>query len=142
ALCEAAEEKPALLLDAATLTGAARSALGPELPALFTDDEGLASDFAASSSRTHDPVWRLPLWSPYRKMIDGKVGDINNAGDSPFAGAITAALFLKEFVGDSAAWAHIDTYGWNAADRPGRPAGGEALAQRAMFDLIARRFAA
>jgi leucyl aminopeptidase len=145
ALTEAVNETPALLLDFATLTGAARTALGPELPALFTDDEDLAAAFADAARATSDPLWRLPLWKPYRKMIDSKVADMNNAGDSPFAGAITAALFLKEFAtpkdGAAPVWAHIDTFAWNAADRPGRPQGGEALAQRAAFAAIAARFA-
>ncbi len=145
ALTEAVGESPALLLDFATLTGAARTALGPELPALFTDDEDLATTFADSARATFDPLWRLPLWKPYRKMIESKVADMNNAGDSPFAGAITAALFLKEFVtpkdGAAPSWAHIDTFAWNVADRPGRPQGGEALAQRAAFAAIAAKFA-
>lgn len=144
ALTEAAAENPALLLDFATLTGAARTALGPELPALFTDDEELAANFASAARTTYDPFWRLPLWKPYRKMIDSKIADMNNAGDSPFAGAITAALFLKEFVtpkdGVVPSWAHIDTFSWNAGDRPGRPHGGEALVQRAAFATIAGRF--
>ncbi|MDX2224380.1 MAG: leucyl aminopeptidase family protein [Rhodospirillaceae bacterium] len=140
ALTEAAAEVPALLIDCATLTGAARTALGPELPALFTDDDALAADIAAAAVRSLDPVWRLPLWAPYRKMIDSKVADINNAGESPFAGAITAALFLKDFVGEGVPWAHVDTYAWNAADRPGRPQGGEALALRALYEVVKTRF--
>jgi leucyl aminopeptidase len=87
-------------------------------------------------------VWRLPLWAPYRKMIDSKVADINNAGESPFAGAITAALFLKDFVGEGVPWAHLDVYAWNPADKPGRPQGGEAMTQRALFELIKARFSA
>ena len=142
ALSEAAAEKPALLIDCATLTGAARTALGPDLPAMFTDDEALAADLAASARHAHDPLWRLPLWAPYRKMIDSKIADINNAGDSPFAGAITAALFLKEFVMGHVPWAHVDLFAWNPSERPGRPQGGEALGMRAMYDLIARRFGA
>ena len=140
ALSEAVAEKPALLIDCATLTGAARTALGPDLPALFTDDEALAADLLQASRVTHDPLWRLPLWKPYRKMIDSKIADINNAGDSPFAGAITAALFLKEFVAADVPWVHVDLFAWNPADRPGRPQGGEALAQRAMYQLIADRY--
>lgn len=142
ALADAVDEKPDLLIDCATLTGAARTALGPDLPALFTDDDGLAGDLLAASRATNDPVWRLPLWSPYRKMIDSKIADVNNAGDSPFAGAITAALFLKEFVGGGVPWAHLDLFAWNPSERPGRPQGGEALAQRALYHLIAKRFAA
>lgn len=141
ALAEAVVDKPALLIDAATLTGAARTALGPELPAVFTDDESLAADVIRAASDTFDPLWRLPLWAPYRKMIDSKVADINNAGESSFAGAVTAALFLKDFVGEGVPWLHIDTYAWNPADRPGRPQGGEALALRAIYQLIRSRFA-
>ena len=143
ALTEAVSESPALLLDFATLTGAARTALGPEVPALFTDDEALARDFTAAADKCFDPMWRLPLWQPYRRMLDSKAADINNAGDSPFAGAVTAALFLKEFArpkDSKVAWAHLDVYAWNPSDRPGRPAGGEAMAQRAAFELIKARF--
>ena len=142
ALSAAAAERPALLIDCATLTGAARTALGPELPALFTDDETLAADLAAAARATYDPLWRLPLWTPYRKMIDSKIADINNAGDSPFAGAITAALFLKEFTVGTASWAHIDLLAWNPTDRPGRPQGGEALTQRALYEMLVGRFGA
>jgi len=139
ALSEAASENPALLIDCATLTGAARTALGPDLPALFTDDETLAADLTAAARNTFDPLWRLPLWAPYRKLIESKVADINNAGESGFAGAITAALFLKEFVPATVPWAHIDLYAWNKSARPGRPEGGEAYCQRALFDLIEKR---
>jgi leucyl aminopeptidase len=142
ALTEASSEKPALLIDCATLTGAARTALGPDLPALFTDDDGLAADLMEAARATHDPLWRLPLWAPYRKMIDSKIADVNNAGDAPFAGAITAALFLKEFVGAGIPWVHLDLYAWNPSERPGRPHGGEAMTQRALFELISRRFSA
>ncbi len=147
-LAEAITENPALLIDCATLTGACRTALGPELPGLFTDDDALARDLLAAAKATHDPLWRLPLWQPYRKMIDSKVADINNAGDSPFAGAITAALFLKEFVKPKDAgappvpWAHIDLFAWNPTDRPGRPQGGEAFALRAIYALVRSRFGA
>jgi leucyl aminopeptidase len=145
ALAEAAAENPALLIDCATLTGACRTALGPELPGLFTDDEELARDLMAAAEATRDPLWRLPLWAPYRKMIDSKVADINNSGESGFAGAITAALFLKEFVkpkngGPKIPWAHIDLYAWNPSDRPGRPTGGEAMTQRTIFALLRKRY--
>jgi leucyl aminopeptidase len=139
ALTEAIAENPSLLVDCATLTGSARAALGPELPAMFTNDETLACDAIAASEASRDPLWRLPLWQPYRKTMDSKVADINNTGSSPFAGAITAALFLKEFVG-TAPWIHIDLYAWNPTDRPGRPAGGEAMALRALYALIEKRF--
>lgn len=141
ALAEACSEKPDLLVDCATLTGAARTALGPDLPAMFTDDEKLSADLLEAAAETYDPMWRLPLWSPYRKMIDSKVADINNAGDSPFAGAITAALFLKEFVSEGTPWVHLDLYAWNRGPRPGRPEGGEAYTQRALFALIQKRYA-
>jgi leucyl aminopeptidase len=140
ALVEACSENPALLIDAATLTGAARTALGPELPGMFTDDDALAADLNGHSAATFDYMWRLPLWAPYRKFLDSKVADINNAGDTPFAGAITAALFLKEFVTPGTCWVHFDVYAWNPGEKPGRPAGGEAFTQRALFSLIQARF--
>ncbi len=140
ALAEAASEEPDLLLDVATLTGAARVALGTELPALFCNDDGLAQDILTHGAAADDPLWRLPLWQGYRKTIDGEAGDITNAPEGPFGGAITAALFLERFVGAAARWAHIDTMGWNMAARPGRPKGGEALALRALFAAIEARF--
>lgn len=141
ALTEADGERPDLLIDAATLTGAARVALGPELPALFTPDDGLARDLLEAGERTAEPLWRLPLHAPYRKYLDSRVADINNAGQKNFAGAITAALFLKEFVVETRAWAHLDIFGWNDESRPGRPRGGEATALRPLLALIERRFA-
>jgi len=140
ALTDAAAENPALLIDCATLTGACRVALGPDLPGLFVDDDALAADIIAAGRAQYDHLWRLPMYAPYRKMIDSKIADMNNAGDSPFAGAITAALFLKEFVAKDTPWVHIDSYAWNPGDRPGRPAGGEALTQRALYHLIKTRF--
>jgi leucyl aminopeptidase len=140
ALTEAASENPELLIDCATLTGACRVALGPDMPGLFVDDDALAADAMTAARETHDLLWRLPLHQPYRKMIDSKVADINNAGEGGFAGAITAALFLKEFIPQGQPWIHVDTYAWNAADRPGRPAGGEALALRALFALVSKKF--
>ncbi len=140
ALALACEDNPDLLIDCATLTGAARVALGPELPALFTPDDDLASELGASGMLRNDPLWRLPLWSPYRKLIDSKVADINNAGESGFAGAITAALFLQSFVDEGVSWAHLDLFGWNPEEKPGRPVGGEAFAQRALFNVIGKRF--
>jgi leucyl aminopeptidase len=141
ALAEAAAEDPALLIDCATLTGAARTALGTELPALFTDDDGLADVLLAEATATGDPLWRLPLWGPYRRHLDGKVADLNNAPDHPYAGAILAALFLAEFAAPVRAWAHIDTMAWNTESRPGRPEGGEAMGLRALYGVIERRFA-
>ncbi len=141
ALTEAIREKPALILDFATLTGAARVALGPDLAAMFSNDDALAAEMETCAREADDPVWRLPLWTPYRRYLESRVADLNNAGDSPFAGAITAALFLHEFVGDEVPWLHFDVYAWNPTTRPGRPEGGEAMGMRAAFALIARRFA-
>jgi len=141
ALVEADGERPNLLIDAATLTGAARVALGPELPALFTPDDALARELLEAGERTAEPLWRLPLYAPYRRYLDSKLADINNAGQKNFAGAITAALFLKEFVVETRAWAHLDIFGWNDESRPGRPRGGEATALRPLLAAIERRFA-
>ena len=140
ALADADVEKPELLLDAATLTGAARVALGTEIPGLFTPDDALAADLASHAERLADPLWRLPLYAPYRKLIDSPIADINNAGSKPFAGSITAALFLKEFVTETKSWAHLDIYALNDEARPGRPRGGEATALRALAALVEQRF--
>lgn len=140
ALALAAEENPALLVDLATLTGAARVALGPDLPPFYTHDERLAADLARHAERVCDPLWRLPLWAPYEAMLDSKIADINNAGQGGFAGSITAALFLDRFVPKTISWLHADIYAWNAASRPGRPEGGEAQAIRALFSLICERY--
>ena len=140
ALTEAVEDKPALVIDLATLTGAARVALGPELPAMFSNDETTAAALLASGTAEGDPLWRLPLWKPYRKMLDSKIADLNNAPDGGFAGAITAALYLQEFVPAEIPWVHIDTFAWNNAARPGRPEGGEALTLRALYRMIEARF--
>lgn len=139
ALAEACRDKPDLLIDFATLTGAARTALGPDLPAMFCNDDHLAEAFLKSSKKVSDPVWRLPLWSPYASWLDSPVADTNNVGGS-FAGAITAALFLQKFVDEKTPWIHLDTYAWNTGNRPGRPSGGEALGMRAGFDLIESKF--
>ena len=140
ALYEAASEDPELLLDFATLTGAARVALGPELPAMFSNDDTLACDLSKYGEAAGDPVWRLPIWKPYRRTMDSKVADINNIGEMAQGGAIIAALFLYEFVKDTVPWAHFDIMAWNMSSRPGRPAGGEAMAIRAAFGTIAARF--
>ena len=140
ALSEANSEHPDLLIDLATLTGAARTALGPELPALFTPNEALAESFLAAAAAEDDPLWRLPLWKPYRRLIESKVADLSSASDSPFAGAITAALFLQEFVAAKTDWAHLDIYAWNPTARPGRPEGGEATALRALFRVVSDRY--
>lgn len=140
ALALAAAEKPEMILDFATLTGAARIALGPSLPAMFTNNDTLADEFYNRGAAADDPVWRLPLWQPYRKMIESSVGDIVNTGNSPQGGAITAALFLEAFVEDTIPWAHFDIMAWNNSSTPGRPEGGEAMGMRAAFDVIAGRY--
>ncbi|WP_439533250.1 leucyl aminopeptidase family protein [Polymorphobacter sp.] len=141
ALTLAAEDKPDLIIDFATLTGAARVALGPELPALFTPDEALAAAFAEAATETADPLWRLPLWAGYGDQLKSPIADMVNSAEGPFAGAITAALFLQAFVPAGIAWAHLDSFAWNNRARPGRPKGGEALALRAAWALIRRRYA-
>ena len=140
ALTRACERAPALLIDFATLTGAARVALGPDLPALFANDDRLAADFAEAGVAVADPVWRLPLWAPYHDMLKSDLADINNAGTGGFAGSITAALFLERFVTPGIAWAHLDTFAWRPAAKPGRPKGGDALGLRAAWDVVRRRF--
>lgn len=140
ALCRAGEAKPDLILDFATLTGAARVALGTELPALFCNDEALAADILNSGDDEVDSLWRLPLWPGYRKMIEGKVADITNAPDGGYAGAITAALFLERFVPPTVPWAHVDVMAWNISSKPGRPEGGEAMGLRAMVSMLEKRY--
>lgn len=142
ALHEAATEAPDLLIDCATLTGAARVALGPELPVMFCNDDALAESLLAHGRAVDDPLWRLPLWPGYRRLLDGKTADLTNAPDSPFAGAILAALFLSEFVEPVRSWVHIDAMAWNVTARPGRPEGGEASALRALYAIVAQRFPA
>jgi leucyl aminopeptidase len=136
ALAYAAESKPETIVDFATLTGAARVALGPELPALFCNDESLATRISAAAQALDDPLWRLPLWRNYRRLFSSDVADFSNSGKGGFAGAIVAALFLDHFVPDEIAWAHIDVYAWNDASRPGRPVGGEAQSLRAVLAAI------
>jgi len=140
ALAYGAEQQPELMIDFATLTGAARVALGPDLPALFGNDDALADAALAAGKAVADPLWRLPLWRPYRTMLDSYLADFANAGASRHAGAITAALYLERFVPEGLPWLHLDTYAWNDADRPGRPRGGEAMGLRAVFALLQRRF--
>ncbi|MDH3662259.1 MAG: leucyl aminopeptidase family protein [Alphaproteobacteria bacterium] len=136
------DEQPDLMIDCATLTGAARVALGADLPALFTPDDQLATDMLDAGLKAEDPLWRLPLHQPYREIIDSPIADINNAGVGGMAGTITAALFLKDFVTETSAWAHLDIYGWTPIAKPGRPKGGEATALRALVGLIKGRFGA
>jgi leucyl aminopeptidase len=140
-LAEAAQESPALLLDFATLTGAARVALGPELPALFCNDEAWAERLLRTASARHDPLWRLPLWDGYDGWLTSPVADLNNVSSKPFAGAIVAALYLRRFVSPVAAWAHFDIYAWNDQSQSGRPEGGEAQAMRGIFAAISEAFA-
>jgi leucyl aminopeptidase len=139
ALAEAAEESPDLLIDLATLTGAARVALGPDLPAVFSGDPALLAALSDAGSRLGDPVWPMPLWDAYEEDLASRIADVNNATSNGFAGAITAALFLRRFVARPAQWLHLDLYGWNPKDRPGRPLGGEAQGIRALYGLIRQR---
>lgn len=139
ALALASEEEPDLVIDYATLTGAARAALGPDLAAMFTGDDSLASDLGKLSQSEFDPLWRLPLWDPYTQNLDSTVADLNNDGGA-FAGAINAALFLRKFVSNPERWIHFDIYAWNPKAAPGHPKGGEAMAMRAVHRLIENRF--
>ena len=138
ALALACEEKPDLLIDMGTLTGAARVALGPELPPFYTDDDALAGEIERHARAERDPLWRMPLWAAYESMLDSKIADTNNVGGS-FAGSITCALFLKKFVEGAKAWAHFDIYAWTPAAKPGRPEGGECQAARALYALLTAR---
>jgi leucyl aminopeptidase len=143
ALTRAAELEPDLTLDLATLTGAARVALGPEVVPFYTDDEALAGDLAAASLATHDPLWRLPLWRPYEEGLTGDIADLKNDPDGWVqAGSVAAALFLKRFAPSTGVWAHFDIFAWNSRARPGWPAGAEAQAIRAIFALLQRRYGA
>jgi len=139
ALALACEEKPELLIDLGTLTGAARVALGPDLPPFYTDDDALADEVVRNAQRENDPVWRLPLWRRYDSMLESKVADLNNVSNGPFAGSIICALFLKRFV-TAKTWLHFDIYAWNPTSKPGRPEGGECQAARALYALLCRRY--
>ncbi|HMM88599.1 leucyl aminopeptidase family protein [Bradyrhizobium sp.] len=140
ALALADEEKPDLLIDLGTLTGAARVALGPDLPPFYTDDETLAESVSVHAKRENDPLWRMPLWPPYDSWLDSKVADINNAPSGGFAGSITCALFLQRFVTDARSWLHVDIYGWTPSAKPARPEGGECQAARAIYKLLSERY--
>ncbi|MES2904810.1 MAG: leucyl aminopeptidase family protein [Pseudomonadota bacterium] len=140
ALTRAGEEKPELIIDFATLTGAARIALGPDLPAMFTNDEPLAAELAEAAASAHDPLWRMPLWDDYDDMLKSDLADLANSADSPFAGSVTAALFLRRFVDPETPWAHFDTFAWAPSARPGRPKGGAALGLRAAFACLETRY--
>jgi leucyl aminopeptidase len=141
AIAKAVEDKPELLIDFATLTGAARVALGPDLPALFANDDGLAADLLAAGEKVSDPLWRMPLWKHYNEMFASDVADLGNASDAPLAGAVTAALFIQKFVPDELPWAHLDTFSWRPAAKPGRPKGGDAQGLRAAWQMLKSRYA-
>ncbi len=140
ALAEAVEEKPDLILDMATLTGAARVAMGQDLPPFWTPDDQLAQDLEQAANQVADPVWRMPLWHPYRKSLKTKIADISNISNSPMGGCITAALYLYEFVKPFKNWIHMDVYGWRTEALPGSPEGGEATALRAVFRFLENRY--
>ena len=140
ALTYASEQQPEIVLDFATLTGAARIALGPDLPALFSNNDSLAQQWLQAGETTRDPVWRMPLWRPYLRYLHSGIADLANAG-SRMAGSVTAALYLERFIAEGQAWAHLDVYAWNDGERPGRPAGGEALALRSAWSMLKTRYA-
>lgn len=141
ALALADEEQPELLIDMATLTGAARVALGPELPAMFTSDDSLAEEVLRAGIAESDPMWRMPLWSGYDDELSSKIADLNNVSTSGFSGSIVAALFLRRFVSNARAWMHIDLYAWNGKERPGRPVGAEPHTVRALYAFLKQRYA-
>jgi leucyl aminopeptidase len=140
ALALADEEEPDLIADMATLTGAARVALGTEVPPFYTDDDELASSLTHCAANENDPLWRMPLWRPYEQLLDSKVADINNVSSVNFGGSITAALFLRRFVSRAKAWLHCDVYAWNQTARPGRPEGAECQAARALYAMLTERY--
>ncbi|MCO5063674.1 MAG: leucyl aminopeptidase family protein [Rhizobiaceae bacterium] len=139
ALALADEEEPSLLVDMATLTGAARVALGPDLPPFYTDDDGFAAELETASAAVSDPLWRMPLWTPYASKLDSKIADMNNVTTDGFAGSITAALFLRRFVEKTASWVHFDVFGWNPTAKPWSPVGGEAQCIRALEHVLTTR---
>jgi leucyl aminopeptidase len=140
ALAFACEQSPALLLDFATLTGAARIALGPDLPAMYANQDDIAGQWLEAGLAERDPVWRMPLWRPYLRYLTSHVADIANSGASRMGGSITAALYLERFVPEAQPWAHLDVYAWNDNDRPGRPCGGEAQGLRSAWAMLKARF--
>ena len=142
ALAKAGEDEPELMIDFATLTGAARVALGPDLPATFVNDDELAASIEAAAKQVSDPIWRMPLWGGYDEMLKSDLADLSNAADSPMGGAVTAALFLRRFVPKDTPWAHFDTFAWRPSARPGRPKGGEAMGLRAAFAMLQGRYGA
>jgi leucyl aminopeptidase len=140
ALTRAVEEQPELIVDFATLTGAARIALGPDLPATFANDDRLAAELLAAGEAVSDPLWRMPLWKHYGEMLSSDIADLSNVAENGMAGAVTAALFLQKFVPDEIPWVHLDTFAWRAKPRPGRPKGGDALGLRAVFAVLGARY--
>ena len=140
ALTLADEEKPELLIDMATLTGAARAALGPDLPPLYATDDTLAADLMEAGLASDDPLWRMPLWTPYESMLSSKIADVNHVSQGAFAGSITAALFLRRFVRQAKAWAHLDIFAWAPEARPGRPVGGTDQGIRAVYGVLKQRY--
>jgi leucyl aminopeptidase len=140
ALALADEEAPEIIVDFATLTGAARVALGPDLPPFYTHDDGLAANLSTLAEAVNDPVWRMPLWQPYGKMLESKVADVNHISGGPFAGSVTAALFLARFVERAKSFAHFDIYAWNPTTKPGRPEGGEVQGARLVYTLLKERY--
>jgi leucyl aminopeptidase len=139
ALALADEDKPALVADFATLTGAARVALGPEVSPFFTDDDSLAEELGRAGAAENDPVWRMPLWRPYNAMLESKVADLNNVATGGHGGAITAALFLRRFI-TAKTWLHFDIFAWTPAAKPGRPEGAECQVARALYALLCARY--
>ena len=142
ALARAGEAEPEMIIDFATLTGAARVALGPDLPAMFANDDALAAELEAGAKEVTDPIWRMPLWDGYDEMLKSELADLSNSADSPMAGSVTAALFLRRFVPEGTPWAHFDTFAWRPSAKPGRPKGGDAMGLRAAFAMLSRRYAA
>jgi len=140
ALALADEDKPDILISMATLTGAARVALGPDLPPLYCDDEKIAGELLAGAARVGDPLWRMPFWKPYDKLLKSDVADVNHISDGPFAGSITAALFLKRFVENASAYLHFDIYGWVPRAKPGQPKGGEPQGARALYEFFRKAY--
>ena len=140
ALALACEQQPDLVVDIATLTGAARIALGTDLPPVFSNDVAIANDIVAAGDAVEDPMWVMPLYEPYKKLLKSEIADLNNMASTPMGGCITAALFLEHFVEPGTDWVHIDTWAWNQGARPGRPPGGEAMGLRAMFNYLEKRY--
>ena len=140
ALTFACESKPDLVIDFATLTGAARVALGTDLPPVFSNDVSIAHEIVEAGEKAEDPLWVMPLYQPYKELLKSPIADLNNMASTPYGGCITAALFMEHFVTGETDWVHIDTWAWNQGNRPGRPAGGEAIGLRAVFGFLKKKF--